>query len=82
MGNKVDKATERMVNSTSAEAWCRQNNNMPYFETSAKDNISVDEAFLTMIKKALENQTTDELAMPDTIGGMGGKITLDKRKSS
>ena len=44
---------------------------MPYFETSAIENTGVDEAFLAMVKQALENQAADEMQMPDTIGGMG-----------
>jgi|688.fasta_scaffold647542_1 hypothetical protein len=45
---------------------------MTYFETSALANKSVDEAFLSLIKTAVENQNQDEMKMPDSIGGMGG----------
>ena len=38
-----------------AKRWCAENCNMPYLETSALNNTSVDEAFLTIVKKALDN---------------------------
>ena len=55
MGNKLDKAEDRQVSTEAAEHWCKENGNMPYFETSALENTKVDEAFMTMVKKALEN---------------------------
>ena len=82
MGNKVDKEEERQVSTEQAKQWCKDNGDMPYFETSALNNIAVDEAFITMIKKALDNQVQDEMQMPDSIGAMGGTITLDARKNS
>ena len=35
-----------------------------------------------MVKRALGNQKDDEMAMPDTIGGMGGNIQLNARADS
>ena len=35
-----------------------------------------------MVKRALDNQKDDEMAMPDTIGGMGGNIQLNARADS
>ena len=55
MGNKVDKADDRKVEMGEAKEWTGANGNMPYFETSAMNNTSVDEAFVTLIKKALDN---------------------------
>ena len=72
IGNKCDKTEERQVSEAAAKEWCASNGNIPYFETSALENVQVDDAFLTMVKKALANQAADEMAMPDTIGGMGG----------
>ena len=56
----------------SAKDWCEDNGNIPHFETSALENTNVDDAFLKMVKQALDNQQKDEMIMPDTIGGMGG----------
>ena len=37
LGNKVDcSPSERAVPHDAAEAWCAENGNVPYFETSAK----------------------------------------------
>ena len=55
MGNKCDREEQRQVSRETAEQWCEQNGGMPYFETSAMQNKGVDDAFLTMVKKALEN---------------------------
>lgn len=37
-----------------AQAWCQSKNNMPYFETSAKEAISVEQAFQTIAQNALK----------------------------
>lgn len=53
LGNKVD-VTERLVSEEDAVLWCRTNGEMPYFETSAKDNTNVDLAFSSSVKRHLE----------------------------
>jgi aldehyde:ferredoxin oxidoreductase len=35
-------------------AWCQSKNNIPYFETSAKEAINVEQAFQTIAKNALQ----------------------------
>ena len=55
MGNKSDKAGDRQVSADQARSWCAENGDIPYFETSALENTNVDDAFITMVKKALEN---------------------------
>ncbi len=44
IGNKVD-LNQRVVSKRRAEAWCEQHGNIPHFETSAKDNTNVEQAF-------------------------------------
>ena len=39
----------RSVTTDEAQLWC-QEHNMPYFETSAKDNTNVDLAFISAVK--------------------------------
>ena len=39
IGNKVDREPERKVSGQKAEEWCKENNDMQYFETSAKDGV-------------------------------------------
>ena len=50
MGNKVDKEDERQVSTEEAKRWCDDNGQIPYFETSAIENTSVDTAFFQMVK--------------------------------
>ena len=42
MGNKLDKESERQVNKEEAAQWCKDNGELPYFETSALENTAVD----------------------------------------
>ena len=57
--------------------WCRENGDIPYYETSALENISVDNAFVEMAKLALKRESsTNIFKLPDSIGGAGGAIKL------
>ncbi|XP_070553895.1 ras-related protein Rab-9A-like [Ptychodera flava] len=52
IGNKVDVPPEqREVTTQEAEMWCEGNGEVPYYETSAKDSINVDEAFTAVVKQ-------------------------------
>ena len=76
IGNKVDKPDERMVKNSDVQAWCAENNSIPYFETSAKDNVGVTLAFVTaaeLLKKS-EPEIKTSLVM-DT-------VKLDAKSSS
>ena len=42
---------------------------MQFFETSATDNIQVDDVFVEMAKMALKREGVNSIIMPDTIGG-------------
>ena len=45
LGNKSDKENDRKVSTAKAEQWVRGKGNIPFYETSAKDNVNVEEAF-------------------------------------
>lgn len=57
IGNKLDRENERKVKSADAKAWCKENGDMPYYETSAIENIAVDNAFIEMAKMAIKRES-------------------------
>lgn len=52
-----------------AQAWCTGKNNIPYFETSAKEAVNVEQAFQTIAKNALLQEAEVEMYndFPDQI---------------
>ncbi|XP_065178520.1 ras-related protein Rab-7a [Sycon ciliatum] len=68
LGNKVDLES-RAVSTKRAQAWCTGKNNIPYFETSAKEAINVEQAFQTIAKNALLQEAEVEMYndFPDQI---------------
>lgn len=70
LGNKVDKEADRRVQKQKAQHWCQAKNPqqpMPHFETSAKEATSVEEAFLTIARTALQKGQEDDIYVPETI---------------
>jgi Ras-related protein Rab-7A len=43
----------QQVSTKRAQQWCHSKNDIPYFETSAKEAINVEQAFQTIAKNAL-----------------------------
>lgn len=41
--------------------WCQSKGNIPYFETSAKEAINVEQAFQTIAKNAMSQEEETEL---------------------
>ena len=41
--------------------------NVPYFETSAKEAINVEQAFLIIARNALKQDSEEDIYLPDTI---------------
>jgi len=58
LGNKID-LENRAVSAKRAQQWCQSRNDIPYFETSAKEGIDVDLAFQTIAKNALARETEE-----------------------
>ena len=54
--NKVDEdGSKHVVDIGAVRKWCQDNNDMPFYETSAKTGFHVDEAFLSVAERALNN---------------------------
>lgn len=68
LGNKIDLGNPA-VPSKRAERWCQSKNNIPYFETSAKDATNVEQAFQAIAKNALAQESEQDLynEFPDQI---------------
>mmetsp|Transcript_52338 Transcript_52338/g.83338 ORF Transcript_52338/g.83338 Transcript_52338/m.83338 type:complete len:210 (-) Transcript_52338:92-721(-) len=59
LGNKSDLAkTKRQVADAKARSWCKNKNDIPFFETSAKDNTNVEQAFQTVARNALKQESS------------------------
>uniref|UniRef100_A0A8C3VAC8 RAB7A, member RAS oncogene family n=4 Tax=Passeriformes TaxID=9126 RepID=A0A8C3VAC8_CATUS len=56
-----DRLVTMQVTTKRAQAWCYSKNNIPYFETSAKEAINVEQAFQTIARNALKQETEVEL---------------------
>ncbi|KAF9684352.1 hypothetical protein SADUNF_Sadunf04G0109400 [Salix dunnii] len=69
LGNKVDVdgGNSRVVSEKKARAWCASKGNIPYFETSAKEGVNVEEAFQCIAKNAQKSEEEEEIYLPDTI---------------
>lgn len=65
LGNKSDlAATKRQVAETKARAWCKNNEDMAFFETSAKDAMNVEQAFQCVARNALKHGASNDIVMP------------------
>eukprot|EP00996_Jenningsia_fusiforme_P002775 NODE_3594_length_948_cov_66.528365_g3303_i0.p1 GENE.NODE_3594_length_948_cov_66.528365_g3303_i0~~NODE_3594_length_948_cov_66.528365_g3303_i0.p1 ORF type:complete len:207 (+),score=63.81 NODE_3594_length_948_cov_66.528365_g3303_i0:34-654(+) len=65
IGNKNDLEDKRVVAPKAATAWCTKHsqddeNPIPYYETSAKDNMNVEQAFLAVAENALNKSSVEE----------------------
>lgn len=49
------------VSEKKAKAWCASKGSIPYFETSAKEDINVEAAFTCITRNALRNEKEEEL---------------------
>ncbi|XP_069037223.1 ras-related protein rab7-like isoform X1 [Lepisosteus oculatus] len=61
LGNKID-LENRQVKATRAQAWCQSKKNILYFETSAKEDINIHQAFQTIACNALKQEAKVEIS--------------------
>jgi len=69
LGNKADLATsKRQVSTQKAKAWCQSKGDIPYFETSAKEALNVEQAFHTIAKNALQQESQQKpIFIPESL---------------
>ena len=60
IGNKCDLSEKRNISIKELEKYCEEKN-MDFFETSAKENIYLVEAFNKIVELILENKTDEEI---------------------
>ena len=83
LGNKVDMEEERVVHEDDAKSWCQTNGELPYFETSAKDNTNVDLAFSSSVKRHFElEQKLDKQMKMHAPGGVNLSVHENNKKAS
>jgi len=59
LGNKIDLVDQRSIQSKTASLWCKAHNDIPYFETSAKDEINIDVVFQRAAKLSMSRILDD-----------------------
>jgi Ras-related protein Rab-7A len=64
MGNKADVCEDDVLMSMRKKAttWCGPG--IPYYETSAKENTNVEQAFYAITELALKNEPSEEYDFP------------------
>ena len=70
IGNKCDMEPKRKVTKSKASNWCKAKNQIPYHETSAKDAVNVEAAFIEIARNALKQESlkaAEQSYMPQTL---------------
>lgn len=76
LGNKADLSQRRQVTTRKASAWCSSKGDLPYYETSAKEAVNVEQAFQTIAKNALAQEHANKpIFIPDKVD-----LTADQEK--
>lgn len=58
------------VSRKKAESWAQSKGGMPFFETSAKDDVNVEAAFTAIARAALRHDKEEEMwVFPWGVGG-------------
>jgi len=68
LGNKADMANKRQLSASKAKAWCSAKGDIPHYETSAKEALNVEQAFHTIAKNALAQESQQKpIFIPDSL---------------
>ena len=81
LANKIDLAKEEFAkNREQMDQFCRENNFVGWFETSAKDNVNIDKAAAMLVQAILENvKHVQEIEKPKDTGVV--TLTSDQPKT-
>mmetsp|Transcript_144050 Transcript_144050/g.203832 ORF Transcript_144050/g.203832 Transcript_144050/m.203832 type:complete len:207 (+) Transcript_144050:56-676(+) len=86
IGNKSDLEDKRVVSNKAAMAWCdkhspEEGEKIDYFETSAKENYNVEQAFVSVARNALKQQGVEQdLYIPPTVELSNNTQQKEKKK--
>ena len=79
VGNKSDMKEDIKVSNDEIETYCKEHNNMPYFSTSAKEDINLEETFSKVADMAYDrNSKNDENFVPTETKFL--KVTKEEKK--
>jgi len=69
LGNKVDLADRRQVGEDESRQWCLYHGGLPYYNTSAKDDINVEQVFKEAVQQWVkrENDLDAEMKAKENI---------------
>ena len=80
VGNKAD-VYQHAVSDLNVHAWCRANGDTPYFETSAKQGLNVQDVFEAAVRRFLEAESKNsrltslsELSTGKNASSGGGQV--------
>jgi len=82
LGNKADLAKKRQVTTAKAQAWCQSKGDIPYYETSAKEALNVEQAFQTIAKNALQQESNSTKQIFDPKQFVDVNKDSDKQQAS
>lgn len=68
------------IGKAKAEGWAKSNNDMPFFETSAKEDFMVSDAFEIVARRALKQNQQEAIFLPPTATKLGKKPDPEKKK--
>ncbi|ETV98459.1 hypothetical protein H310_08603 [Aphanomyces invadans] len=85
LGNKVDQESDRRVSTQKAQQWCKSKNTdqpITFFETSAKEATSVEDAFQTIAKIALQKGQEENIFVPAATIDLSGAASKSTKSGS
>lgn len=68
LGNKADKP-ERIVSAEMAKKWCTEHEGIPFYETSAKTNQGLEEAFEHITRMSMKRTQGEDIGTSSRNGG-------------